>query len=785
MKSSAHVSPVTKRNFIQSSLTWLACCASLASHTLAADASFIAVVKGQRFTQNGPDFIALQNQDQTNQQKPLVLEAFAESNAADSLVSGSLHIPGGATVSMTRNANNPTHLAGDYQTEDLLDLDTVRPNGTYTIQLNTKNDGLQTVSLNLTGDNYPPVSKITNFASLQSINASAATTIQWSPMTGGTTNDFMMLSISPLSGGPIFSTPGPGESGSLDGTATQVTIPTNTLSPGTTYQVELLCVKVVDFQNAYAPAIAGYYKMVHFNIRTSATPGQSLNSQVTRVIPANNSMNVGRDSAISFRFSQSMNPGYQAVTWSGTGINPADFSYQWTDNNRVLLCRYNMAFPANTTINWSLNLSGFQDSANFALSGTRSGSFQTSNNSPQSPPDLQGYYVLKAQGYRQTGTTPVATGMFGCDAGLELSAINRIKEPATLTVDAIPASGRLQPDEWDGNMNGENTFASKTDMDRFFPNGSFTFQINAITDGSKTLTVNLGTADDYPPAPTVTNLPSLQSINPASPTTITWNALSGWSQAMSMNSGRIEVGIRNDQNNEVLWIDNSELLSGSQCVIPAGALSPGRTYTLELGFIRIKGLNNTYGAWGGAAGFRTVTEMSIHTSGDPVMPNVSMLKTAQGVNLNMSGGESQRAYVIETSTDMQRWIPQNEQWIGDPQMGTQYYDSDAQFLGKRFYRLRDRMLDEQVQRHVTIQGRVWADAAHTIPAIGATISTNLDSHTTMTDSSGRFFLETDTTGDGAYSYTPYTIHISFESRTKNFGPTSWGDQPRNQVFDMQ
>lgn len=761
----------------------LGCLGVLGNMVGAQDVDFMAVVKGQRFVQNGSDFVMLREGDDGSEDRPLALEAFAQGAETGSLLGGTIQIPGGGALPLGREDAGDTELRHEYQTDDLLDLNTRQPDGAYTFNLTTQNDGPHSVTVNLGGGIYPPVPRITNYSALQSVNPAVNTVVQWTAFTGGGATNFIMLTVHDKNGGEeVFGTAGPGAPGSLNGTVTQATIPANTLLAGHAYEAEVLFVEVVDMKNSYGTAIAGYYKLVEFGIQAAAQSGVALGADLKRVLPGDYQSDVGRDSAVVFRFTHPMNPSYQAVGWSGSGLNPANFTYQWKDGNRVLWCKYNGALPAGVQIDWSLDLTGFRDSAGFRLSGGRSGYFTTSMDEPESPPDVNGYYVVKAQGFRQTGTSPVATGMFGCDSTVELAAFNRAFEPATLTVGATATSGRLQPSEWDPEMGIEATFASKTDLDRFFANGVLTLNLTTVADGPKSLVLDLGTADNYPPAPTVTNLGSLQSINPSSDTTITWNALAGWSPEMSVGSGRMELEIENDQGNEVMWVDNEDFTSGTQCTIPAGTLWPGRTYHISLVFIRITDLDGSYGAWGGAAGFQSITEFTIRTAGTPVMPSLAVSRTGMGMSVDIAGGEPQRSYVVETSQDMLRWLPQEERWIGDGPQSNQYYDADAHYLASRYYRLRDRGEDEVVQRRVAIQGTVWSDSSRSTPVVGAVVGTTLDGRTVATDTAGRFFLETDTLSN--YASAPYTVTVASGAQSKSFGPWTWGDQPREAVFEL-
>ena len=84
--------------------------------------------------------------------------------------------------------------------------------------------------------------------------------------------------------------------------------------------------------------------------------------------------------------------------------------------------------------------------------------------------------------------------------------------------------------------------------------------------------------------------------------------------------------------------------------------------------------------------------------------------------------------------------------------------------------------------NVSIEGRVYIEGTAT-PIQGAVVSTSLDSQKVTTNSTGYFFLQTNTPAN--YSSTPYTITISFP----NYGTFNqswvWGDHPRAQTFYLR
>ena len=763
---------------------WLAI-VLLALPAQAQDVGFVSVIKGQRFIQKNPDFVSLgelaQNADPNPAEVPLFFEAVAMGTAADSLKTAEVQIPEAGTAPLVReDAGNPD-LRREDSSGSLLALNSTRPDGRYTVNVVTKNDVSRSFSLDLVGGNYPPVPQITNYPALQAITASNATTVQWSPM-GGTAQDFILCQVSDdVADETVYESGMPGDSGALDGTATQTVIPSYVLQPGRTYRAELLFVRTVDVEMTDVMAVAGYSKITSFNVATSPLPASATGAGFAYSIPSSDAQDVQRDAAVAFHFSAPMAAAH-AVTWTVNGAPSSQFSYEWIDGNKVLLCRFDTpgkVFPANAEIAWTLNLSGFSDVANFPLSGSKSGSFHTSSDDPASPPDAEWIYAIKQHEFFQNGSAPVDSGIWDCELGVDLNAFNRVKT-ATLTV--AGKTGNLEHHLWNESMNLEGDFASPADLDRFFPNGDFAFALDTLDDGPRNVTLSLGSTDVYPAAPTVTNLAALQAIDPASPVTIHWDPLAGWNGEMSVGSGLIELEIENTSGSEVVWAENPDLSNGgTEYTVPVGKLWPGRTYRVRLHFIRITDLDlSTYPNVFAAAGFQSTTAFTIRTTGTPVMPALTLQRINSNMEIRAEGGEPRREYVLESSAELGRWLPQKDLWIGE--FSNSYTDQDAHYLNQRFYRLRDRAERDLVLRHVTIQGTVWTDSAHATPLAGATVGTNLDGRTALTDGSGRFFLETDTKAN--YAATPYTITVTSGGQTKNFGPFTWGDQPREQHFNL-
>lgn len=144
-------------------------------------------------------------------------------------------------------------------------LDQMFGNGTYGFQVTTVDLDFFFGQLSLTGNQYPTIPQFLNFASLQSINASADLTLQWVPFQNGTANDYIWITLDG-STGTVFDSD---NSGGLDGTATSVVVPAGTLKPGESYDAYMHFSRFTDLQSSGALGFAVYARETYSTIKTS------------------------------------------------------------------------------------------------------------------------------------------------------------------------------------------------------------------------------------------------------------------------------------------------------------------------------------------------------------------------------------------------------------------------------------------------------------------------------------------------------------------------------------
>lgn len=775
----------------------------IATPAQAEDVGFLAVLKGREFHQTSAHVVSLgewKNWHRTGQianegghGDPVhVFEAFIVGTAPGALLSASVTPPVGEAVPMTPGDDpNDTELGFEAGARTPLELDTQWPDGTYTVEVSRKNDGLLAIALDLDSTVFPPVPQVLDFDTLQAIDPAFDHLIRWSPM-GGTTSDFILLEIELLSAdgqsseGKVFSSGMPFSPDSLDGTHTEVQIPAGTFEPGRDYHGELIFVKTSEVKTTPVRAVAGTYKMTGFGIRTAATPNTPLNARFLRANPPFGGYGP-RDTVLALHFSHPMStsPAHRTVTWTrdGAPFSPA-VQYHWSFDNRVLFCEFPNLLPANGQIGWAL--ADFHDAAGFPAAVLGDGWFRTGDEEPDTPPDIDFIGLFKAREFLQIASAPVPTGRYEAVAEIDTNAPNRLKHAVVLAM-ADDTARPLFADPWHGDeyaTPGE--YASKASLDRFWPNGDYMITFSSVSDGANVgyFTLRTGATDTYPDAPVVTNLADLQALDPASAFTITWQPLPGWNgdlDSLAPGDGAAILEIVDESGHHVFSGDDGGVTSQS-AEIPAGRLAPGRRYFASLAFYRITDRETSGYPMFGVAGFASRTVFTLQTAGQRLSAVLRIERPGIPAILTAAHLEPETSYMVEASQDLRRWAQIVDFWSpgGATPFVWRFEDWDAQFLNQRFYRLRERTATEPVAIPVAIQGTVWNDSRRTSPAAGAVVGTSLDAHTTVTDAEGRFFLTTGTPSPVG----PYTIQVTADGQVRQFGPFPWGDQPRGQHFEM-
>ena len=198
-------------------------------------------------------------------------------NGISSISNVSLGIPGsGAAIDSGSFSFDHKQFRGIANFAEEADLDRIFPNGNYLLSVDSMRDGIQAVSLNFTPTNgFPPAPSIENLVAAQTIDNQNSFLLQWAPWAEGTSGDVIHVAVEDSSGIAFFRSPELGESASLDGTATSVTIPAGFLPPGVTLEADVTFVKILDFDTVQYPGVSaavGQASITDFEIQTSGEP---------------------------------------------------------------------------------------------------------------------------------------------------------------------------------------------------------------------------------------------------------------------------------------------------------------------------------------------------------------------------------------------------------------------------------------------------------------------------------------------------------------------------------
>lgn len=241
--------------------------------TSPADVVGYYVSKAQEFVQEGAGAPVLNTDD-----LPYLFVAHVEERESvdGTVLDSTIKIPG--------SLEDPPDLfqdgAGGWDYSEEFDtkseLDALYKSGKYTFAIDTFNQGLKSPAVTLPTDAYPVTPHISNWADAQMIDATAAFTLTWDAFTGGTTDDFIQVSIGDDLSAPVFETPDFWEANALNGTARSVVIPAGTFIPGEIQTVRLLFANTSTIdRTTYKGAIgtAAYSKFTTFSVSTIPAEG--------------------------------------------------------------------------------------------------------------------------------------------------------------------------------------------------------------------------------------------------------------------------------------------------------------------------------------------------------------------------------------------------------------------------------------------------------------------------------------------------------------------------------
>ena len=646
----------------------------------AADVISYGVLKGQKFFQFGPSspFPA-----------STAFEAFVMAAAAGSLSEGTVQPPGGGALVTLDPLANPNRFTYEEEFSSLGELNTTYPNGSYVVQMTGANDGAKTATLNLTGDSYPNTPTISNYSETQAINPTAAFTLAWGTFSGGSANDFVQVLVTSFSTGTtVYQSPDLGAAGALNGTATSVVIPANTLAASQSYSLNLTFAKILNRDTTSYPGatgVSGYFKETQVLAMTGSGgpgPGPDTNAPtLSYTTPVTNASRVPVNTQVVFAFNEPMAP-TNSIEWSGN-ISAANFICTWSADARTLTCVYNRLFPTNSVITW--NLKGFKDVAGNSLAPV-SGQFTTS--CEELPPASSNFSLSKSADYEQTSA---GVPILGTNSSAFVSAFVHFTNVTPVTEATLQLPNGVISNLFSftgndyflfGSFNTENALAAA------YPPGAYTFRLKRAdgTTSSATLTLNV-----EPNVPQISNYAETQSVNPDADFVLRWIALAG-----ATTNDFISLSI-SDTNGMLIFqapercIPIRLLPTDTSITIPRGTFKAGDTYRASLGFFKF-GARDTTSIPGipGSASFSKLTSFEIRTTGtgsQPTAPKFTTFTRSLNGSFQLSlSGQASVTYVIEASPDLKTWTAISTN--SSPSGVISFTDSGAASLARRFYRAR-------------------------------------------------------------------------------------------------
>jgi hypothetical protein len=172
-------------------------------------------------------------------------------NLAGTASSAVLTIPGAGPTLM--NQTNSSEFIIFAVTNAFTNITSTYPDGTYQFTIFDN-----TIEVSMPADSVlPNAPTLSNFAADQSINANADFTLQWNAFNTGGVLDFISVRLtSEYDDSNAFKTGDFGCPGALDGTASSILIPANTLFTNTAYRAEIEFIKVYTFDTNSIPGAA-------------------------------------------------------------------------------------------------------------------------------------------------------------------------------------------------------------------------------------------------------------------------------------------------------------------------------------------------------------------------------------------------------------------------------------------------------------------------------------------------------------------------------------------------
>lgn len=273
-------------------------------------------------------------------------------------------------------------------------------------------------------------------------------------------------------------------------------------------------------------------------------------------------------------------------------------------------------------------------------------------------PDVLNYYVSKLRAFQQLdATTLILNSNAGpCQArvgliqsSLDAVAIANVTLP-TGAVRGLPLGGTGIE------LTSVEKFSDEAALDAAYPVGSYTFALYGTRDGLKYPVLNLPAAA-YPAAPRISNFIAGQSINPANPFTLQWDAIAG-----ATTNDLLWLVIYNTNGVPIFTtphpaLDMAGALRGTATswLVPTNIFQISQSYVGTLAYFKLTGVNTA--AYPGATGltvlgaqtwFPLAARSPVPTLSNPERINPNVFR----FTVNGLAGQN---YTIQASSNLVNW----------------------------------------------------------------------------------------------------------------------------------
>jgi hypothetical protein len=156
-----------------------------------------------------------------------------------------------ATLTVPGKSAQPmfSFISGEFlffgETNTAAELTSAYPDGGYAFDITYATSNKITTITVPSGGTLPNAPSLSNYAAAQAIDASADFTLSWVPFSDGGSKDYILVDVNTQSGGLVFQSDSFGCPSALDGTATSILIPANTLVSNQTYKAEIIFINVL------------------------------------------------------------------------------------------------------------------------------------------------------------------------------------------------------------------------------------------------------------------------------------------------------------------------------------------------------------------------------------------------------------------------------------------------------------------------------------------------------------------------------------------------------------